>query len=51
MALVLARLVIIVPAQIEAAEDTLHPDRFSPLAALSRLGLVMGIAPLGRLLE
>ena len=51
VALVLTGVVIIIPAQIEAAEDALHPDRFPSLATLSRLGLVMGIDPLGRLLE
>jgi hypothetical protein len=51
VALILAGVVVVIPLQMEAAEDALHPDGFPTLARLSGLGLVTGIGPIRRLLE
>lgn len=51
VALILARVIIVVPLQLEAAEDALHPDGFPALARLPSFGLIAGIGPVRSFLE
>jgi len=51
VALILARVVVVIPLQPEAAENPLNLNRFPSLARLSGLGWVLGVNPIGGLLE
>ena len=51
VALILARVIVVVPLQLEGAKDALHPDGLPPLARLSGFGLVAGIGPVGGFLQ
>jgi len=51
MALVLARVVIVIPFQLEAAKDALHRQPFPALANFSRLGLIDCLRAIHGLLE
>ena len=51
VALILARVIVVIPLQREAAKNPLHPNRFPALAHLSGLGLVADIGTVGGLLE
>ena len=51
MALLFARVIIIITRQFEAAEHPLRQETFPPLARLARLGLVGGVHAIHRLLQ
>ena len=51
VALILALVVIVISLQLEAAKNSLNPNRFAALARLSGLGLVLGVDSVGGLLE
>jgi hypothetical protein len=51
MALLFARVVIIITRQFEAAEHPLHQEGFLPLARLPWLGLVGSVDAINRLLQ
>jgi hypothetical protein len=51
MALLVARMIVVVSAQWKMPENALGIDRLPALALLSKLGLVCGVDPLDGLLE
>ena len=51
MACVLARVVVIIPPQLKAAKDALHPQAFPALAPLPGFGLLSLIRTIGGWLE
>jgi len=51
VALILARVIVVIPLQPEAAKDSLHRDGFPALATLPGFGLIAGIGPVSGLLE
>lgn len=51
VALSLAGLIVVIPLQLEVAEEALHPDGFPALAPLSAFGLIAGIGPIRGFLQ